>query len=229
MRTSLRGAALMGAAAWLCLPPLAMAQQQQRPAAAVMLPSVSIFRVSTTVSVPDSARGYGRVYAGGVKYAADGAAEFGPPLAPGNRAFGSERAARGMFVSAQIHDLHDMDSLLLSPEAREARAKRRAEAAALAAKDPQALSASERAVQAQASSSGEPIRSVADIRRQRQALQDAKQEEALALVRRGEQAHSEGKTGAARVLYQMAARRAEGELKSRIESLLRSLEPATKP
>jgi hypothetical protein len=201
----------------------------------VQLPSFSFFSVSTTVMAPDSARGYGRVYAGGIKRAADGRAEFGPPLARGNRGIGSERAAQGMTVSAQIHDLAEMDSILLSPEAREARAKRRAAAAAAIAAKPGDASAADRALHEQAASRAEPIRSLADIRRQREKVADAKEQEALALVERGQQAQAEGKTGVARIFYQMAARRlaelreADGDLKARVRSLLESLEPTQKP
>jgi hypothetical protein len=222
---------IAAAAAWL-IPATATLAQQPRPASTVQLPSFSFFSVSTAVSVPDSARGYGRVYAGGTKYAADGRSEFGPPFLPGNRAIGSERAARGTFVSAQIHDLHEMDSLLLSPEAREARAQRRATAAAAVATTERAQSAVERARTGQAELGRAPIRSVADIRRERESAAGAKEREALALVERGEQARADGKPGVARVFYQMAARRlteapqADGELKSRIQSLLEELDRA---
>src|SRR5262245_6072771 len=86
--------------------------QQQRPASVVQLPSFSFFSVSTAVSVPDSARGFGRVYAGGTKYAADGASEFGAPCLPRNRGIASARAAQGMSISAQIHDPEEADSIL---------------------------------------------------------------------------------------------------------------------
>jgi hypothetical protein len=232
-----RSCFIVAAAIWLLSAPAAVSQQQ-RPASAVQLPSFSFFTVRTTVSAPDSARGYGRVYAGGVNYAADGSSEFGPPLAPGNRAGGSRRAAHGVFVSAQIHDLSDPDSVLLSPEAREARLQRRAAAAAapaVAAAGGKRASAAERALREQAESPGEPIRSVAAIRQQHENATEAKQQEVLALVQQGEKAQAEGKPGVARVYYQMAARRladvpkAEGDLKSRVQSLLESLEPTKRP
>ncbi len=225
----------VAAAVWLLTAAAVFSQQQQRPASVVQLPSFSFFSVSTAVSAPDSERGYGRVYAGGTKYAADGCSEFASPFAPGNRAIGSERAARGAFVSAQIHDLHEMDSILLSPEVREARMKRRAdEAAAAVAAQTETPSAADRALRGQAGSSAEPIRSLADIRRQRESAAQAKQQEVLALVQRGEQAQAEGKPGVARIYYQMAARRladvprGESDLKSRVQSLLESVEPTTK-
>ncbi len=223
------------AAVWLLIGAVAFSQQQPRPASAVQLPSFSLFTVRTTVSVPDSARGYGRVYAGGDKFAADGLTEAGSPFAPGNRGIGSERAARGAFVSAQIHDLHEMDSILLSPEVREARMKRRAEAAAaaaLAAKTENS-SAADRTLRGQAASA-EPIRSLADIRGKRESLAKAKEQEALGLIQRGEQAQADGKPGVARIYYQMAARRlaeapqADAELKSRLRSLLEAVEPSAK-
>lgn len=68
-----------------------------------------------------------------------------------------------------------------------------------------------------------PILSVAEIRRQRQAAGESQSEEALALFQRAEQAASEGKSAVAKITYQMALRRATGELKKTIESRLTSL------
>src|SRR5438034_807775 len=110
---------LLGAAAWLSLATAAFSQQRAPTASAVQLPSFSFFSVSTAVSVPDSARGFGRVYAGGTKYAADGSSEFGAPFLPGNRGIASVRRAQGVSISAQIHDPEEADSVLLSPEVRE--------------------------------------------------------------------------------------------------------------
>jgi hypothetical protein len=189
------------------------------------------------VSVPDSARGFGRVYAGGTKYAADGAGEFGAPFLPHNRGLASARAAQSLSISAQIHDPEEADSILLSPEVREARARRRAEgalAASASASKSEAQNVADRARRSQAEAPGEPIRSVADIRREREGAADTKRQEALALVQRGEQAQAEGKPGVARISYQMAARRladtprADGDLKSRIAALLESVEPTGK-
>ncbi len=129
-----------------------------------------------------------------------------------------------------------MDSILLSPEVREARTKRRTDAvaAAAAAAKTETPTAADQALRGQAQSSAEPIRSLADIRRQRQGAAQAKEQEALALVRRGEQAQAEGKPGVARIFYEMAARRlaevpqADGDLKSRVRSLLEAIEPTDK-
>ncbi len=65
--------------------------------------------------------------------------------------------------------------------------------------------------------------SVAEIRRRREAGQAAQQGEALAKFQSGQQAESKGKAGVARVYYQMAARKATGELKQRIEARLQAL------
>ncbi len=227
---------LWAAAAWLWFAAAAFSQQRAPAASVVQLPSFSFFSVSTAVSVPDSARGFGRVYAGGTKYAADGSSEFGAPCLPGNRAAGSVRAAQGAFVSAQIHDPDEADSILLSPEVREARAKRRADLTLAAASGSKsaAETAADRALRSQAESPSHPIRSVADIRREREGTADVKRQEALALVQRGEQAQADGKPGVARIYYQMAARRladvprGEGDLKSRIAALLEALEPTGK-
>src|SRR5262245_33049043 len=185
---------LLAVAVWLSFSAAAFSQQQQRPATTVQLPSFSFFSVSTAVSVPDSARGFGRVYAGGTKYAADGSSEFGAPCLPGNRAIASVRSAQGMSISAHIHDPEEADSILLSPEVREARAQRRAAAnlATASGTKPVAETAADRALRSQAESPANPIRSVADIRRDREGAGDAKRQEALALIERGEQAQADG-------------------------------------
>lgn len=195
--------------AFLCTRPAAA----QQNGAVVQLPSFSVFSVSTTVSVPVSARGFGRVLAGGNKFAASGRNDFGQPFFRGQNAIGLERRSANMWVSAQVHDLHAQDQYLLRPELLDARRKERREQIARAG----------RAAKFQAGLSDRAIRSVAAIRRERDAETAAKQREAIALLERGQKAASDGKPGLARIYYQMAARRADGALKSRIVSLLDSL------
>jgi hypothetical protein len=211
-------ASLLGVSCALCLSSSAAAQQQRQPTV-VQLPSFSFFTVSTTVSVPDSARGFGRVYAGGIKSAASGRNEFGPPFLPGNVGIGQEARAAGMTVSAQIHDLHDDESWMWQPELRDARLKERlAQANARQQRDAQV----EEALAKEPGRSA-PIRSVAAIRQEREQKAEAEQAEALALLDRGRKCEAEGKPGAAKVYYEMAARRATGELRTQVVARLREL------
>ncbi len=193
---------------FLCAQPAAA----QQNGVVVQLPSFSVFSVSTTVSVPVSARGFGRVLAGGNSFAAAGRNEFGAPFFRGQNAIGLERRSANVWVSAQVHDLHAQDQYLLRPELLAARKERREQ-----------IARAGRAAESQAGQSDRAIRSVAAIRRERDAKTAAKQREAIALLKRGQRAASAGKPGVARIYYQMAARRADGALKSRIASLLDSL------
>ncbi len=77
----------------------------------VQLPTYRSFSVSTAVSVPDR----GSAYLGGVNRAQSGMNEFGSPLSPfRSRAFGSQRSASGVSVSAYIHDFDELEKELLS-------------------------------------------------------------------------------------------------------------------
>ena len=69
----------------------------------------------------------------------------------------------------------------------------------------------------------EPIRSIAAIRQERDQKAEAEQAEALALFDRGKKCEAEGKPGAAKVYYEMAARRATGELRTEVVARLREL------
>jgi hypothetical protein len=194
----------------------AVAQAPPQQPTTVQLPSFSFFSVSTTVMVPDSARGYGRVYAGGNNFAASGRNEFGPPFLAGNRATGAERRAAGMFVSAQIHDLDAWggDHLLTRPELRAARAT------------PLPRTIGREEAPPQVAARDEPIRSVAAIRQDRDRKTAEQQTEALALLERGRKCEAEGKPGAAKVYYQMAATRSEGELRAEILAAIKALPDA---
>ena len=192
----------------------------------VQLPTYSFFTTSTTVSVPDR----GSVYLGGVKRAATGRNEFGTPLLPfRNRSIGTERSASGVSVSVYIHDFEAMDEYLLSQPT-----SRRFEAAASRPLGPPiAGSPSRPALPASAGdiwrtrldaatrgSAGPMAMSLAELRAEHQRDQQARQDEAARWLQRGRQAESAGKANVARVYYQMAARRATGELKDEIAACL---------
>src|SRR6478672_5785968 len=98
-----------------CLGISAAVAQQPLPATTVQLPSVGVFTVQTTVSVPDG----GGAYLGGLNSGASNSSRFGiGPLS--NRGLSSSRGASGLSVSATIIDNEEIDRALLA----EAAAKR---------------------------------------------------------------------------------------------------------
>lgn len=66
------------------------------------------------------------------------------------------------------------------------------------------------------------VGSVADVRRQQVAAVDQQQQEAADYLQRGQAAEAEGKANVAKIFYQMASRRATGELKAEIQRRLDS-------
>lgn len=157
----------------------------------VQLPTFRSFGMSTSVVVPDR----GAVYMGGNGRAATGWNEFGSPLGPfNNRGLGMLHSAGAVSVSAYVHDFAAMDAYLLS----QASGNRTAES------PPASTSALQRA---SASSATQAVRSVAELRAEHAAEADWLHE-VSELLRRGQAAERAGKIGAARLYYQMAARRA---------------------
>jgi hypothetical protein len=211
----------------------------------VQLPTYRFFTVDTAVLVPDR----GSAYLGGINRAQSGMNEFGSPLSPfRNRAFGSQRSASGVSVSAYIHDFEAMEEELLrqsgglgqklttlrSPDGT-TRAVVRSDRDAAGSGDPRRAQQREGDLRSVVSAeSGDPRRaplpSIAEIRRQRLADQEARQSEADDFFERGQSAEESGKTNVARMYYQMAAKRASGILKEQVLAKLDSLrrEPTPK-
>jgi len=199
----------------------------QQGATTVQLPTFSSFSATTTVTVPDR----GMAYLGGVNRAAEGRNEFGVPLLPfrpfRNVGIGREVSGSGMWVSVTIHDFDAMDRYLLSqPTAfSQSLGDRRSQVAALAAtlqpRDP-AYGASWR-VATPSGAGGPPAVSVAQAQAERQRQQATRFEEATDFFRRGQEAEAAGKTGVAKIYYQMAARRATGELKGQVTDRLETI------
>jgi len=77
---------------------------------------------------------------------------------------------------------------------------------------------------ASASSAGRPAPSVAEARRMHAAEQAAEDGEAMQFLERARNAEATGKTNVAKTYYQMAARRASGELRTKILDRLQALE-----
>jgi hypothetical protein len=151
----------------------------------VQLPSYHYFSVQTSVLVPDR----GIVSLGGVNRSASGQNQFGAPGLRGNRATGAAAQASGLSISAQIHDFEAMDQALLEQAAAMRKSSHGSRDFTQRTFDPPPIQANEPSQQ------------------KRTPAEDAK-----TLFARGDAASREGKLGAARVYYQMAARRATGPL-----------------
>ncbi len=160
----------------------------------VELPSFQSFGTSTTVVVPDR----GAASLGGINSAASGQNQFGG--LPGNRSRSTTGQATSATVTAYVHDFDAWDQALL------AEAARRRKAAGLA--EPEQRSN-------QTLAGGSSATSVAEIEARRRAARPDPEREAENYFSRARQAEETGKPRSARVYYQMAARRASGELKQR--------------
>lgn len=197
-------------------------------ATTVQLPTYSFFTTNTTVSVPDR----GSVYLGGVNRAASGMNEFGSPLLPfRNRSFGTERSASSARVSVYIHDFEAMDEYLLSQPT--------------SSRPLEPLIAGRQAGTGRFSAPAHDIRrrpnvasrvpgsaaamSVAELRADRLRVEKSRHEEALKWLERGRTAEASGKANVARVYYQMAARRATGDLKDQIAVRLEAVSGSSPP
>ena len=185
--------------------------------AVVQLPSYSVFGVATTVSVPDR----GSISLGGVGRSSSGYTAFGPALGPGNRAFGRNTSASNATLHATIHDFDALDRATL------ARASHRPPLAV--SRGSRRLSAYSRFIAPQSTADSVPKGSVADARRLHQADVAQKEREALDELAHARRAAEQGKSGAAKVFYRIAARRASGALKETIEREAAELAAAPSP
>jgi hypothetical protein len=219
-RSLLRAAAF---AAIVTSPAIASAQARF---GAVQLPTFNFFTVNTTVEVPDSGAGF----VGGVGSGASGCSEFGIP-GLGSRPFtnvadGSSHSGGGVSVRAKIHDFEAMDKQLLGADF-DGRGSAEAIADGVAFRklpimlrpvvDAKARQQSPLAIDAAGGSS------VAEIRRQHAAEDSAAQQEAQRLFDQAVELRASGKPGVAKVFFQMAARRATGNLKEQAQAALREL------
>ncbi len=224
----------------------------QLPGSAVQLPTFSQFSVGTTVSVPDRGSafmgGINRSASGRNSFRSP-LLPFRPFK---NTAIGSEQSAMGVHVSAWIHDFEAMDEYLLSqpPRTAEGGMGRRNVAgidsrpAGLdparhpaggdiastwnAATVPRSGNAGANSPGGQWQSAPEPapaapLLSVAEERRRREAQAETRSNEAEAFFVRGQEAEASGKANVARIYYQMAARRATGELQHEVLARLRGI------
>jgi hypothetical protein len=158
----------------------------------LQLPSQHIFATNSSILVPDQ----GTALLGGVNSASSGRSQFGG--LPGNTSRGFARQAGGVTVSAKIHDFDAWDDAL---QAEAARRRKRGQSGSALATTPAGDSA--------------PSASVAEIEQSKRAERPDPLREAEDFFARARQAQVDGKPRLARVYFQMAARRATGELKER--------------
>lgn len=166
----------------------------------LQLPTFSFFSVATTVVVPDR----GGAYMGGVGRVSSGRSRFGRPGGGGQTAFGFERHAAGLHASAHIHDLRGMDEAL-----RRGSETDRTRSPLL---------------NGQAT-----LPSLKELENQRLKVEAIGQAEAADFFQRGRDAQAAGKASLAKTYYQMALRRASGELHLQIAAQIEQLDMAPAP
>lgn len=181
----------------------------------VQLPTFNFFTVATSVSVPDG----GGAYLGGVNRSSTGSNSFGAPLSPlGNRSGGSDRSAQQMSVTATIVDFREMDEEILGRASNYV--MRRPVPAALShvPSSPAGLSAATA-----------PTESLDAIRAEVASKKHAQQRDAWECFEKGLAAEEQGKPSVAKIHYQMAYRRAVGELRQLASDRLSSLGVSPSP
>ena len=194
----------------------------------VMLPTQRIFSTSGSVLVPDR----GMTHLGSVRWAREGSTTRGVPgLAqlPGvgrlfrNQAYSREMGMSGAAVTVTIIDLHELDQQVLGqaqvrfPSPEEQKIARKAEFLTRNLAKSSVTTPSEKTLP--------PIRpaGVREIRRQNQIAASQREQEATESLSRARQLDRDGKTGVARIYYQMAARRSTGVQQQMILDRLRQI------
>ena len=194
----------------------------QASAQTVQLPTFSFATVSTTVMVPDR----GSAFLGGIDSAQTGRNEFGIPglTLPGlqNRSIGQTRGSSNMFVTATIHDFDAMDEALLGASSNVSYSS---PTRGLPGLLPDAAFAVRPVMRQSTNLAGNwkadptadapklPVGNLAVEQADRQVRKVVRSEEADDFFARGQQAEADGKPSVAKIYYQMAARRASGDLK----------------
>ena len=214
---------MMGRSLWIAAS-LVLASASLCQGQVVQLPTFGVFSVRTTVVVPDR----GGAYLGGVSRARYGSSAYGTPgfsKVPGmgrlftNRSSGAVVSSSDAFVSATIHDLHEMDRAVLAAAAGQ---RTRLSPAELARRQKAAFLARhiDRAGDAPVSAAG-PGR-VVSLDRGKAGAKDAKAT-AQEVFRLAQRAEATGRLGAARCGYRRVERMAAGELRDQAKARLAAL------
>ena len=199
------------------VPTIANAQQRntvgnQGPSVTVQLPTFHYFGTSTTVLVPDR----GAAYNGGINRSSYNSRSRGVPLMPwANRAISRGAAAANTTTHAWIHDHQAMDEMLLS----EAAHRRGTE-------DPSLTLKNDNGSATDALESKPVLVSAEEFERRQSAAQAKVQTEALQHFAKAKSMLAAGKTGVAKIYFQMALRRAEEPLRAEIVAQMAELNGA---
>ncbi len=174
----------------------------------VQLPTYRTFQSGGAVVVPDR----GSAFLGGVNRARSSRTEWGTPFLPfGNRAIGSDLGTSRAGVSVYIHDFAAMEREL----ERAAKATPRPTDSAQAPARTRPTVTDFAAVPAPGPAEA-PLASLEEIRLQRRLAAEARETEARDFLARGIAAEASGKLNVARMYYQIAAKRASGELQHEV-------------
>jgi hypothetical protein len=203
-------------------------EARQASAQVVQLPTFNFFGISTTVSVPDS----GGAYLGGVSSSSMSRLERGLPgfgRMPfagrpfGDRAIAGRTVASGVSISATIHDFEAMDEALLEQgRAMAGRPMPLSRSPSFDGRGPGSPDVSRPGLGRMALDPAGRA-SVGELRRRQTAAQSVAANEARQDYERGLALSAQGKTGAARVYFQRAIKRAEPDLRAEVAAALRSL------
>ena len=221
---------LLPRARWLacCLAALLSLSSVVVQAQVVMLPTQRIFSTSGSVLVPD----HGTAHLGSIRWAREGSTTRGVPgLAqlPGvgrlfrNQAYSREMGSSGAAVTVTIIDLHELDQQVLGqaqvrvPSPEEQEIARKAEFLARNLAKPLVTTPAKKTLP-----SVRPT-GVMEIRRQNQLAASQRQQETTEFLAKARQLDRAGKTGVARIYYQMAARRSTGVQQQMILDRLRQI------
>jgi hypothetical protein len=207
----------------------------------VQLPTFNFTTVQTTVSVPDGGTGL----LGGIKRASEGSVTRGVPVLsniPGvnrlfrNRGIGRDVGLSNMTIVPRIIILEEEEfrQTGVSPETLSGRSTDHQSFAVARGIDPAvarqadfiARNIARHEPRRVEPPSGPALPSVEETRRRNELAMAERAAEAAEFFAEGQRAEAEGKTGAAKVYYQMAARRATGELLGQIAARLAVMEGA---
>lgn len=187
----------------------------------VQLPTIQVFSVDTTVSVPDG----GGVMLGGINRATDSSVTRGVPFGKGplgaNRGLSSTRSGSNVSVHATIIDHQELDAAVLA----EAAALRAGRAGSHQASDPKVVALQQKAdyLTRNLATSPRPVAvtraaapqpSLVEIRQRNESAAAERADETKTYFAKAQTAEAENKPGIAKIYYQMVARRDQGALKT---------------
>ena len=231
----------------LAVTAFAIGQSAAQQNITVQLPTFNATTVQTTVSVPDG----GTALLGGISRASEGSVTRGVPVlgkVPGasrlfkNRGIGRDVGLSQMTVTPRIIILEEEELRqtgfsydTLSQLSQVPPVARPLAAAGPIAPDPEVASQADflaRNIARHPAPSRDiaqtpGLPSVAEVKRQNELAKARRTSEAEEFFAKGQRAEAEGKAGVAKVWYEMAARRADGELQQEVAERLAILAGST--